>query len=94
MRDVTVTGNTVEASRSGWHGRALGLQTKVCGDNATRADFTFTDNVAKGTVHGARWGVMRFKQVHGVTVAGNSQPRSGGSVLATFPGSTDVTYRP
>ena len=73
---------------------ALGLQSMVCGDNATRADFTFADNVAKGTVDGARWGVMRFKTSSGVTVTGNSQPRSGGSVLATFPGSTDVTYRP
>jgi hypothetical protein len=92
VRDVTVTGNTVETSRSGWHGGVLGLNSMVCGDNATRANFTFTNNVATGTVDGAPWGVLRFIDVRGVTVSGNRQPLSGGSVLATFQGSTNVTY--
>ena len=36
---------------------------------------------------------MTFTQVAGVTVTGNSQPLSSGE-LATFPGSTGVTYEP
>ena len=91
VRDVTVTGNTVGASRSGWRGEALGLQTIVCGDNATRANFTFTNNTARAAVQGHSWGVLQFKNVHGVRVAGNVQPHTG--ELATFPGSSKVTYR-
>jgi hypothetical protein len=35
---------------------------------------------------------MRFDDVRGVTVTGNSQPLTKGE-LATFTGSTGVTYR-
>jgi hypothetical protein len=92
VRNVTVTGNTVEASRSGWSGAINGLNTVVCGDDGPRANFTFTNNTAKGTVDGATWGVMEFYDVNSVTVTGNTQPLSGGSKLVTFTGSTNVTY--
>jgi hypothetical protein len=92
VRDVTVTGNTVEGSRSGWSGKMLGLHTLVCDwDNGRRANFTFKDNVATSTVDEGKWGVVAFHDVDGVTVTGNRQPLSGG-VFATFPGSTNVTY--
>jgi hypothetical protein len=94
VRDVTISGNTVETSRSGWSGAVQGLNIDVCGDTATREGFTVTNNTATGTVHDAWWGVMRFVDVKGVTVSGNTQPMSGRTVLATFNGSTNVAYEP
>ena len=40
------------------------------------------------------YGVLRFINTRGVTVTGNKQPLSGSAVLATFSGSTNVTYSP
>ena len=90
VRDVTVTGNTVAGNRDGYSGAVLGLNIKVIGEDKVRAGFTVTDNTARSTASGP---VMYFSQVDGVTVTGNVQPLSSGP-LASFPGSTSVTYRP
>jgi hypothetical protein len=87
VRDVTVSGNTVAGNASGKDGKMVGLNLMVC-DNGVRENFTVTNNTASRSVAGP---VMQFKGVKGVTVTGNSQPLSSGS-LATFSGSTNVTY--
>ena len=93
VRDVTVRDNTVEGNRIGWSGnitrpwRALSLW--VCGDNAPRANFVVTGNVAQNAVSGP---AMIFTSVNGVTVTGNQQPLSSGRELAQFGGSSNVTY--
>ena len=89
VRDVTLTGNTVAGNRAGNDGPCLGLNVWVCGDHGPRADFVVTDNVAPDGRPGP---AMNFTESDGVTVTGNSQPLSSGE-LATFPGSTGVTYR-
>jgi hypothetical protein len=90
IRDVTVTGNTIEGNLAGWSGRTKALHFKICGERGPRLNFTVTDNVAQSAVDGP---AMTFTEVDGVTVSGNTQPLSRGQ-LATFPGSTDVTYEP
>jgi hypothetical protein len=92
VQNVTVSRNTVGASRSGWHRGVLGLHILVCGDTGSRRNFRVTHNRARETVDGGSSGVMRFNRVRGVTVIGNRQPLSGGK-LATFSGSTHVRYR-
>lgn len=88
VRDVTVTGNTVEGNRAGYDGAVLGLNIKVLGERGPRSNFTITNNTAKTTARGP---IMYLSQVDGVTVTGNTQPLSSGS-LASFPSSTGVTY--
>jgi hypothetical protein len=93
VRDVTVTGNTVEGNRGGWNGKMLGLHIEVCGTDRIRENFTITNNIAKSTVDASDgWPVMLFTDVKGVTVTGNVQPISSGGKLAGFSGSTNVTY--
>ena len=75
--------------RSGKDGSMMGLNLKICGDRGNRLNFTVTSNTASQPVVGP---IMRFDDVQGVTVTGNSQPLSKGE-LATFTGSTNVTYR-
>ena len=87
VRDVTLTGNTVAGNRSG-NGTMAGLHLKICGDRGNRLNFTVTNNTASQAVNGPS---MRFTEVKGVTVTGNKQPLAKGE-LATFPGSTGVTY--
>jgi hypothetical protein len=94
IRRVTVDRNTVEGNVIGWVG-SRGAQTRaihvrVCGDDGPRSDFVVTDNTAQNAVDGP---AMYFTEVAGVTVTGNVQPLSSGQ-LASFPGSTNVTYRP
>jgi hypothetical protein len=94
IRGVTITGNTVAGNRIGWSGSSgrpmKALHVRVCGDEGPRSDFVVTDNVAGAAVAGP---AMHFASVAGVTVTGNVQPLSSGQ-LASFPGSTNVTYRP
>jgi len=85
-----VTGNTVEGNRAGWSGKTKALHLKVCGDRGPRRNFVVKQNVALSTVAGP---AMTFTRVNGVTVTGNKQPLSRGS-LATFPGSSGVKYDP
>ena len=68
------------------HGRAPSQDTR--GDRGNRLNFTVTNNTASQAVNGPS---MRFTAVKGVTVTGNKQPLAKGE-LATFPGSTGVTY--
>jgi hypothetical protein len=87
VRDVTVSGNTVAGNRSGKDGKMVGLNVLVC-NNGTRRNFTVTNNTAGRPVAGP---VMRFSGVQGLTVTGNKQPLSSGT-LAKFTASTGVTY--
>jgi hypothetical protein len=87
VRDVTVSGNTVEGNPNGKDGKMVGLNVVVC-DNGIRENFTVTNNSAGQPAAGP---IMKFSGVKGVTVTGNSQPLSSGP-LATFKGSTSVTY--
>ena len=87
MRDVTLTGNTV-AGNLGGNGTMAGLDLWISGDRGNRLNFTVTNNTATQTVNGP---IMRLTAVKGVTVTGNKQPLAKGE-LATFPGSTGVTY--
>ena len=94
VRDVTLTGNTIEGNRVGWVSKdgsntMKALHVKVCGTGTTREAFTVTNNVARATVKGP---ASYFTDVRGVTFTGNTQPLSSGE-QATFPGSTNVTYR-
>jgi hypothetical protein len=91
VRDVTITGNTVAGNRSGYDGRMNGLNVLICGDtyHGPRRNITVTNNTARQPVNGP---VMRFIDSEGpITVTGNTQPLASGQ-LATFPGSTGVTY--
>jgi hypothetical protein len=90
VRNVTLTGNTVAGNRSGYNGAVLGLNVVIKGDRGPRSGFTITNNVAQMTTKGP---VMVFTQTSGVTVTGNRQPLSSGQ-LASFSGSSNVTYRP
>jgi hypothetical protein len=92
VRGLTLTGNTIEGNQIGWvggNGRPMrALSVKVCGTGTTREAFTVSDNIAQATLSGP---AMYFTDVRGVTVTGNRQPLSSGE-LASFPGSTNVTY--
>ena len=86
VRDVTVSGNTVAGNLAG-KGGMRGLHVTICADVAP-ANYTITNNTAGKAVAGP---VLRILGANGVTVTGNKQPLSSGS-LATFSGSTNVTY--
>ena len=86
--DVTVTGNTVIGNpHAGYDGRALGLNTTV--QLARRANIVFTNNTSTTAAAGP---VLAFSYVDGVTVTGNTQPLSRGS-LAQFIDCTGVDYQ-
>ena len=86
VRDVTVSGNTVAGNLAGMGGMR-GIHTLICA-NTTPTNYTITNNTAAKAVAGP---VLRILGTKGVTVTGNKQPLSSGS-LATFSGSTNVTY--
>ncbi len=79
VSDIVVSGNTITGSP---------LTTYVT--IARRANITFTDNVSSATAVGP---VLAFAHIDGLTVAGNVQPLSSGS-LASITDSTGVTYQP
>jgi hypothetical protein len=87
MSGITITGNTVEGNISGKNGVMMGLNVKIY-DNGTglRENVTVTNNIAKKAVSGP---VMRFETVKGVTVTGNDQPLTSGS-LSTFLNCTNI----
>ena len=93
VRDVTIADNDIEGNRIGWSGNITrpwrALSVRVCGTGTTRADFSVTGNVARNAVSGP---AMVFTDVKGVTVTGNTQPLSSGREVASFTGSTNVTY--
>ena len=88
IRRVSIIGNTISGTaRSGYEGKALGLHVSVR-NRGPRVDFVVRDNTSTRTVAGPS---MQFIGVDGVTVTGNTQPLSSGS-LATYPSSTNVTH--
>ena len=52
IKDVTVTGNTVEGNIQGWSGKMKALSLRICGDRGPRSNFVVTDNVAESAVAG------------------------------------------
>jgi hypothetical protein len=94
IRNVTVTGNTVDKAYSVWAGNEQGLHTTVCGQQGLKENFTFTNNISNSAVNADSINpVMYFRNVNGIRVTGNVQPVVGGSrTFATFPGCTNVTY--
>jgi hypothetical protein len=79
IRDVTLTGNTVAGNRGGKLGKMLGLDVWVSGDAGNKFNFTVTNNTAAQPVAGP---VIRFTKVKGVTVTGNKQPLSSGTLVS------------
>ena len=75
---ITVSGNTVTGAS---------LLTAI--DLARRQNIVFTNNTSRVTAYGP---VLHFAHVDGLTVTGNTQPLSSGS-LASIIDSTSVTYR-
>jgi hypothetical protein len=95
VKNVTFEGNDIQGNQIGWTGgsgtkplRALSM--RVCGDVGPRSNFVVRDNVAHLTIPGP---AMTFVQVQGLIVTGNSQPLTSGQ-LASYSGSTNVTYQP
>jgi hypothetical protein len=89
VRDVTVTNNRIEGNPSGgYDGRPYGLHVVVYGKDRTRANIRITNNTVMTPVRGP---AIRLEYVQGATVTGNIQPLISGE-LASFPGSSDVTY--
>jgi len=86
--DVYVERNTVVGNAAGYNGAPLGLNTTVRGPS--RSNIFVRDNSAQRTLAGP---VMYFTSVDGVTVTGNAQPLSGGS-LASFTSCTNVVSSP
>ena len=85
IHDVTVTGNTVAGNpHDGYDGSIRGLSTTV--EVARRANIIFTNNTSSQTIGGP---VLLFAHVDGLTVSGNSEPLSRGS-LTSISDSTSV----
>jgi hypothetical protein len=87
MSGITITGNTIEGNANGRTGKMMGLDVRIY-ENGTglREKVTVANNVAKKAVPGP---VMTFESVRGVTVTGNTQPLTSGSLVSS-PGSTNV----
>jgi hypothetical protein len=87
IRDITITGNHVS------HGAPTSTNTSNAGGLSTwfgksrTANITFTNNTTTKAGSGP---VLRFEHVDGLTVTGNSQPLSSGSLLY-IADSTSVT---
>ena len=79
VNGITVSGNTVTGKSLL---TAIGL--------ARRQNVVFTNNTSRVTASGP---VLRFAHVDGLTITGNTQPLSSGS-LASITDSTSVTYEP
>jgi outer membrane murein-binding lipoprotein Lpp len=90
IRDVTVTGNTVEGNVISWVGSSgaqpRAVNIRVCGEDGPRSNIAVTNNTSNFTVRGP---AMTITQTTGVTVTGNRQPLSSGS-LVNSSGSTNV----
>ena len=85
VHDVTVTGNTVAGNpHDGYDGSIRGLSTTV--EVSRRGNIIFTNNSSGQTIGGP---VLLFAHVDGLTVSGNSEPLSRGS-LTSISDSTSV----
>ena len=91
IQGVSLIGNTISGNPSaGYNGRALGLNVVVDGTIGPRSGFIVRDNRSTITVQDPP--PIDIGHTDGVTVTGNRQPMSSGS-LATFQGSSDVIYQ-
>jgi hypothetical protein len=87
MRRVSVIGNTISGVASaGVGGAPRGLHLRI-EDRGPREDFVIRDNISTRTVAGP---AMLFTGIDGLTVTGNVQPLSRGS-LAQYTDCTGVT---
>jgi hypothetical protein len=88
MRNVSLVGNTITADNtSGVEGRRVGLHVTVRA-RGPRINFQIRNNTATQTVVGPS---MQYIGVDGVTVTGNVQPLSSGS-LARYVDCTNVIH--
>jgi hypothetical protein len=79
IREVKVARNMIEGNRMGWGGQVKALHMKVCGDgDRVRDGFKVIRNTAKAQVRGPS---LYFYGVRGVTVRGNKQPLTSGSLV-------------
>ena len=86
VHDITVTGNTVTGNpHAGYDGSVRALNTTV--EVSRRANIIFTNNTATLSAPGP---VLLFSHVDGLTVTGNHQPLSSGS-LTRISDCTSVT---
>jgi hypothetical protein len=88
LSGITVTGNTVQGNNEGYLGKAVGLSTLVQYKDGTatpirRLNVTFTNNVCTRPINATTWptGGIQFNHVDGLTVFGNTQPVSAGTLL-------------
>jgi len=87
VSDVRVTGNRVTGTaHEGYDGQPRGLNTYVM--TAGRSNIVFSNNTSTQKVAGP---ALSFQYVNGLTVTGNVQPLSSGS-LAYINSCTGVTY--
>jgi hypothetical protein len=88
---ITVTDNTVAGNDAGYDGKRLGLHTLV--DTARRTNIVFTNNTCSRTANGTLYpgAVLYFAHVDGLTIAGNTQPLSSGT-LVSVSDCTNVSY--
>jgi hypothetical protein len=86
VHDVTITANTVTGNpHDGYDGSIRGLNTTV--EVSRRQNIIFTNNTSTQTISGP---VLLFDHVDGLTVTGNVEPLSQGS-LTSITDSTSVT---
>jgi hypothetical protein len=90
VKNITLTGNTIKGGISGKTGTYRGLTVTVDGRNKIRENFTITNNICTTPVIGP---AMEIYSVNGLTVTGNTQPLSSGS-LVSVTGSTNVVVGP
>ena len=76
VHNVTVTGNHVIGNRAGYDGTVCGLNTTV--EVSRRAHIVETNNTATIKASGP---VLLFNHVDGLTVSGNHEPLSNGSLV-------------
>jgi hypothetical protein len=85
VHDVTVSGNTVAGNpHDGYDGSVRGLSTTV--EVSRRGNIIFTNNSSSQAIGGP---VLVFAHVDGLTISGNSEPLSRGS-LTSISDSTSV----
>jgi hypothetical protein len=93
VTDITVSGNTSAGiAADGVFGNPRGLHVTIMGEAAHRyQNITFTGNTCTRTVAGS--GVIYAQNTDGVTITGNTQPLSSGT-LVQVSGCTNATTSP
>ena len=92
VSDIFITGNKTPGTIAGYDGKPRGLHSKFISTGGNRhRNIVFSGNECTMPVSGGPSGdgVLYFNSVDGVTVRGNVQPLTSGSLLAT-PGCTGV----